>query len=60
MAGKIKFQQVTTYKYLDVMLSMDSGNAHIAAMLGVKVILWVLRIRMLICSFNQPLLFFSF
>ena len=26
---------------LDVMLSMDSGNAHIAAMLGVKVVtLW--------------------
>jgi hypothetical protein len=29
---------VTTYSTLDVMLSMDSGNAHIAAMLGVA--LW--------------------
>ena len=42
MAGKIKFQQeLQLINNLDVMLSMDSGNAHIAAMLGVKVItLW--------------------
>ena len=42
MAGKIKFQQeLQLISNLDVMLSMDSGNAHIAAMLGVKVItLW--------------------
>ncbi|SEA20418.1 ADP-heptose:LPS heptosyltransferase [Flavobacterium gillisiae] len=42
MAGKIKFQQeLQLISTLDVMLSMDSGNAHIAAMLGVKVItLW--------------------
>ncbi|SHG45434.1 glycosyltransferase family 9 protein [Flavobacterium aquidurense] len=42
MAGKIKFQQeLELISNLDVMLSMDSGNAHIAAMLGVKVItLW--------------------
>ncbi|RKS94842.1 ADP-heptose:LPS heptosyltransferase [Flavobacterium limicola] len=42
MAGKIKFQQeLQLIGNLDVMLSMDSGNAHIAAMLGVKVIsLW--------------------
>jgi ADP-heptose:LPS heptosyltransferase len=42
MAGKIKFQQeLQLISQLDVMLSMDSGNAHIAAMLGVKVItLW--------------------
>lgn len=41
-AGKIKFQQeLKLISNLDVMLSMDSGNAHIAAMLGVKVItLW--------------------
>jgi ADP-heptose:LPS heptosyltransferase len=42
MAGKIKFtQELQLISNLDVMLSMDSGNAHIAAMLGVKVItLW--------------------
>ncbi|MFH6992831.1 glycosyltransferase family 9 protein [Flavobacterium sp. FlaQc-48] len=42
MAGKIKFQQeLQLISNLDVMLSMDSGNAHIAAMLGVKVLtLW--------------------
>ncbi|OMQ12325.1 glycosyltransferase family 9 protein [[Flexibacter] sp. ATCC 35103] len=42
MAGRIKFQQeLQLISNLDVMLSMDSGNAHIAAMLGVKVItLW--------------------
>ena len=42
MAGKIRFQQeLQLISNLDVMLSMDSGNAHIAAMLGVKVItLW--------------------
>ncbi|AXB55944.1 glycosyltransferase family 9 protein [Flavobacterium fluviale] len=41
-AGKIKFQQeLQLISNLDVMLSMDSGNAHIAAMLGVKVVtLW--------------------
>ncbi|WP_035669005.1 glycosyltransferase family 9 protein [Flavobacterium sp. 83] len=42
MAGQLKFQQeLQLISNLDVMLSMDSGNAHIAAMLGVKVItLW--------------------
>ncbi|MFV7236235.1 glycosyltransferase family 9 protein [Flavobacterium sp. ZB4R12] len=42
MAGKIKFkQELQLISNLDVMLSMDSGNAHIAAMLGVKIItLW--------------------
>jgi ADP-heptose:LPS heptosyltransferase len=42
MAGKIKFsQELQLISNLDVMLSMDSGNAHIAAMLGAKVItLW--------------------
>lgn len=42
MAGKIKLQQeLQLISNLDVMLSMDSGNAHIAAMLGVKVVtLW--------------------
>lgn len=42
LAGKLKFkQELDVISNLDVMLSMDSGNAHIAAMLGVKVItLW--------------------
>lgn len=42
VAGKLEFQQeLQLISNLDVMLSMDSGNAHIAAMLGVKVItLW--------------------
>ena len=42
VSGKIKFtQELQLISNLDVMLSMDSGNAHIAAMLGVKVItLW--------------------
>lgn len=39
VAGKIKFQQeLQLISNLDIMLSMDSGNAHIAAMLGVKVV----------------------
>ncbi|MCI4442142.1 MAG: glycosyltransferase family 9 protein, partial [Lentimicrobium sp.] len=42
IAGKINFQQeLQLISNLDVMLSMDSANAHLAAMLGVKVItLW--------------------
>ena len=42
IAGKINFkQELQLISNLDIMLSMDSGNAHIAAMLGVKVItLW--------------------
>ncbi|MGK4566579.1 glycosyltransferase family 9 protein [Flavobacterium sp. 3HN19-14] len=42
IAGKIKFtEELNLISNLDVMLSIDSGNAHIAAMLGVKVItLW--------------------
>jgi len=42
VAGKLKFnEELQLISNLDVMLSMDSGNAHIAAMLGVKVItLW--------------------
>ena len=39
LAGKLKFkQELEVISNLDGMLSMDSGNAHIAAMLGVKVI----------------------
>lgn len=42
LAGKFNLEQeLAIISNLDVMLSMDSGNAHIAAMLGVKVItLW--------------------
>ena len=42
VAGKLKLhQELDLISNLDLMLSMDSGNAHIAAMLGVKVItLW--------------------
>ncbi|MFC6877381.1 glycosyltransferase family 9 protein [Flavobacterium myungsuense] len=42
VAGKIKLEQeLQLFSNLDVMLSMDSGNAHIAAMLGINVItLW--------------------
>lgn len=42
VAGKLKLpQELDLIANLDVMLSMDSGNAHIAAMLGTKVItLW--------------------
>ena len=39
VAGKIKFQQeLQLISNLEVMLSMDSGNAHLAALFGVKVI----------------------
>ncbi len=42
MAGKVPFTtELDLISNLDLMLSMDSGNGHIAAMLGVKVItLW--------------------
>ena len=42
VAGKLKLQQeLDLISNLNVMLSMDSGNAHMAAMLGTKVItLW--------------------
>ena len=42
MAGKVPFStELDLTNNLDVMLSMDSGNGHIAAMLGVPVVtLW--------------------
>ena len=42
VAGKLKFnQEIQLISNLDVMLSMDSGNGHIAAILGVKTLtLW--------------------
>lgn len=58
LAGKLKFnQELDVISNLDLMLSMDSGNAHIAAMLGVKVItLWGATHPFAGFSpFNQPL-----
>lgn len=42
VAGKVSFEEeLQLIQHLDVMLSMDSGNGHLAAMYGVKVIsLW--------------------
>lgn len=42
LAGKLSFQEeLSVIQHLDVMLSMDSGNAHIAAMFGIQVVsLW--------------------
>jgi ADP-heptose:LPS heptosyltransferase len=38
-AGKLTFEQeLKLISNLDIMLSMDSGNAHLAAMFGVKVV----------------------
>jgi len=58
VAGKINLkQELQLISNLDVMLSMDSGNAHIAAMLGIKVItLWGATHPFAGFSpFNQPL-----
>ncbi|MFV5694197.1 glycosyltransferase family 9 protein [Flavobacterium sp. LB3P122] len=58
MAGQFKLQQeLQLISNLDVMLSMDSGNAHIAAMLGVKVItLWgATHPYSGFAPFNQPM-----
>lgn len=58
VAGKLNFQEeLKLISNLNVMLSMDSGNAHIAAMLGVKVItLWGTTHPFAGFSpFNQPL-----
>ena len=50
-------QQLQLISNLDVMLSMDSGNAHIAAMLGIKTItIWGSTHPFAGFSpFNQPL-----
>lgn len=58
IAGKLKFkQELDLISNLELMLSMDSGNAHIAAMFGVKVItLWGATHPFAGFSpFNQPL-----
>jgi ADP-heptose:LPS heptosyltransferase len=58
IAGELKLtQELQLISNLDTMLSMDSGNAHIAAMLGIKVItLWGATHPFAGFSpFNQPL-----
>jgi len=58
VAGKLKLsQELDLISNLDIMLSMDSGNAHIAAMLGIKVItLWgATHPYAGFAPFNQPL-----
>ena len=58
VTGKLKLQQeLDLISNLNVMLSMDSGNAHIAAMLGIKVItLWGATHPFAgFAPFNQPL-----
>ena len=58
VAGKLQLQQeLDLISNLDVMLSMDSGNAHIAAMLGIKVVtLWGATHPFAgFAPFNQPL-----
>ncbi|GAA4891225.1 glycosyltransferase family 9 protein [Flaviramulus aquimarinus] len=57
IAGKLTLdEELDVISNLDVMLSMDSGNAHIAAMLGVKVItIWgVTHPFAGFAPFNQP------
>ncbi len=56
-AGKLSLNdELDLISNLDVMLSMDSGNAHIAAMLGVKVLtIWgVTHPYAGFAPFNQP------
>ncbi|MFY0712098.1 glycosyltransferase family 9 protein [Seonamhaeicola sp. NFXS20] len=57
IAGKLSLnEELDVVSNLDVMLSMDSGNAHIAAMLGIKVItMWgVTHPYAGFAPFNQP------
>lgn len=57
VAGKLNLnQELDVISNLDVMLSMDSGNAHIAAMLGIKTVtLWgVTHPFAGFTPFNQP------
>ena len=58
LAGKLKFEEeLALISNLDAMLSMDSGNAHLAAMYGIPVItLWgVTHPYTGFQSFEQPL-----
>jgi len=58
LAGQLSLnQELDVMSNLDLMLSMDSGNAHMAAMLGVKVVtIWgVTHPYAGFSPFNQPL-----
>jgi ADP-heptose:LPS heptosyltransferase len=58
LAGKLSLdEELDVISNLDVMLSMDSGNAHLAAMLGVKVVtIWgVTHPFAGFAPFNQPI-----
>ncbi|WP_274476430.1 glycosyltransferase family 9 protein [Mangrovimonas aestuarii] len=57
LAGKLSFEdELDVISNLDVMISMDSGNGHIAAMYGVKVVtIWgVTHPHAGFVPFNQP------
>ena len=57
VAGLLSFEEeLDLISNLDLMLSMDSGNAHLAAMLGVKVLtIWgVTHPYAGFAAFNQP------
>ncbi|WP_246454714.1 glycosyltransferase family 9 protein [Hyunsoonleella aquatilis] len=57
VAGKLTLnEEMDIISNLDVMLSMDSGNAHVAAMLGIKVVsVWgVTHPYAGFAPFNQP------
>ncbi|WP_372754732.1 glycosyltransferase family 9 protein [Mariniflexile sp.] len=57
IAGKLSLEdELALISNLDVMLSMDSGNAHLAAMLGIKVVsIWgVTHPFAGFAPFNQP------
>ena len=57
-AGKLQFnQELQLIRNLDIMLSMDSGNGHIAAMYGIKVITLFGATHPFLgfLPFNQPL-----
>lgn len=58
VVGKLRFaEELSLISNLDLMLSMDSGNAHIAAIFGIPVLsIWgVTHPFMGFAAFNQPL-----
>lgn len=58
VAGKLTFdEELNLISNLDLMLSMDSGNAHIAALFGIKVVtIWgVTHPYSGFAPFNQPM-----
>ncbi|WP_298246881.1 glycosyltransferase family 9 protein [uncultured Christiangramia sp.] len=58
VVGKLRFaEELSLISNLDMMLSMDSGNAHIAAIFGIPVLsIWgVTHPYMGFAAFNQPM-----